>query len=160
MTIKHLPKWSASQGYPATSMKWLWFLMLSMSFTLVNAANYNEAEDTNKSNVSVASSATGYTGSGYVTGFTSEWSKISFEQSYSNPTTVRLDIRYANGTGSNITNLSIWQGSNTKVQDLVLAPTGSWNTWSTVQSVVFTIPAGYQGSKYQKFVECFCFSEY
>ncbi len=103
-----------------------------------------EAESANLASATTASTHAGYSGAGYVTGLTSEWSRITFERSYNELTPVKLDIRYANGSGSPITNLSVWQGSNTKIQDLSLPPTGAWSTWATA-TVTFNVPAGYQG---------------
>ncbi|MGB3547250.1 MAG: PA14 domain-containing protein [Saprospiraceae bacterium] len=104
-----------------------------------------EAESINRGNVSVASTHAGYSGTGYVTGMTSQWSHVGFERSYSSPAAVQVNIRYANGTSSNVTNLALYQGSS-KITDLVLPPTGSWSSWDVV-SVSFQMPVGYQGIK-------------
>ncbi|QGQ95175.1 carbohydrate-binding protein [Paenibacillus psychroresistens] len=106
------------------------------------ASTRYQAETSNLANVTVASTNTGYSGSGYVTGFTSQWSQIGFDKSVSSSIAAKLDIRYANATGGTVTNLSLFVGSN-KIQGLVLPVTASWSTWSTI-TVTFTIPAGYQ----------------
>ncbi len=133
------------------SIRFFWRLLAVALFLQVQAAwampelgpyRY-EAESMNLSNVTTASANTGYAGSGYVTGFTSEWSKISFDRSINNSTLARIDIRYANGTGSAVTNLALYVGSG-KIQDISLPTTANWSTWGTV-SVTFNLPAGYQG---------------
>lgn len=101
-----------------------------------------EAETANLANATVASTSSGYSGSGYVTGLTSEWSKISFDKSMDQTRQARMDIRYANATGASVTNLALYVGSD-KVQDLVFPTTSSWSSWATL-TVTFTIPVGYQ----------------
>ncbi len=102
-----------------------------------------EAETSNIGNATTSSVGGGYSGTGYVRGLTSQWSKVAFERSYNDPTLVRVDIRYANPTGSNVTNLALYQGS-AKVQDLSFPPTANGSTWATLP-VTFSMPAGYQG---------------
>ncbi|MEM1214177.1 MAG: PA14 domain-containing protein [Bacteroidota bacterium] len=104
-----------------------------------------ESENSNRGNVTVASTYSGYSGSGYLTNFTSEWSYSSFEASYNQPTPVNIIIRYANGTNTTFTNLDLYQGSG-KVADLSFPPTGGWDVWATL-TVPITIQAGYQGVK-------------
>ncbi|MFN7117842.1 MAG: carbohydrate-binding protein [Saprospiraceae bacterium] len=108
----------------------------------LSAATRYEAESANIGNVTVASTYAGYSGSGYVTNTTSEWSRIAMGVSNSQTQSAQLDIRFSNGNGSNITNLALYVGS-TKIQDLVFPNTTNWTTWSTL-TVYFTLPAGYQ----------------
>ncbi|MFN7117841.1 MAG: PA14 domain-containing protein [Saprospiraceae bacterium] len=121
-----------------------------IAFTTSNVSNpppptgeIYEAESINRANVTTATTYSGYSGAGYVTNFTSEWSYIKFERSYSQTTAVQLNIRYANGTGTTITNLELTQGSQ-KIADLSFPPTASWSTWE-VLSLTFNVPVGYQG---------------
>jgi hypothetical protein len=99
-----------------------------------NTTKY-EAEDMNKSNVSVSSANSGYTGTGYVTGFTSEWSSIHFGRSLDSNSTIEVKIRYANASGSTINHLGLYLG-NTKVKSLSLPTTASWSTWATLTETV------------------------
>ena len=98
-----------------------------------------EAESCNLWNCSVSSTYPGYSGTGYVTGLTSEWSRISFDKGVDATTPAQLEIRYANGDGDN-KSLEFWIGSQ-KIQDLVFPPTGSWSTWGTI-TITFDIPPG------------------
>jgi len=107
-----------------------------------NAQSRYEAETSNLGNATVAASYTGYSGSGYVTGLTSEWSRIQFDRSVQNNTTARIDIRYSNATGGTVTNLALYIGSS-RVQGLSFPTTSSWTTWQTL-SVTFPLAAGYQ----------------
>jgi hypothetical protein len=97
-----------------------------------------EAENGFNLNVTTSSANAGYSGSGYVTGMNNGNSETKFykgaDPSY--PLT-KLDIRYANGTGANVTNLELVIGSNHKVQDLVFPATANWTTWGII-TVVFT----------------------
>ncbi len=134
----------------ADSNRRLLFLFFSLLLTLwfsqtASAQDQYEAENSNRANVTVATQYAGYTGSGYVTNITNEWSYLSFDKSNNAIQTAQLDVRYANGTGSNVTNLAFYVGSQ-KVQDLVFPPTASWTDWQSL-SITFTLPAGYQGLK-------------
>jgi PA14 domain/Right handed beta helix region/Secretion system C-terminal sorting domain len=115
-----------------------------LAFTTTNApppsAIRYEAENCNNGNVSTASSVSGYSGSGYVQGLTSEWSRVAFERSYNNPTLVQVILRYNNPTGGPVNNLALYQGSQ-KIQNLSFPTTSGWSTIS----VTFNVPAGYQG---------------
>ncbi|GCE25148.1 hypothetical protein KDA_06320 [Dictyobacter alpinus] len=102
----------------------------------------HEAETTNLANATVESIHSGYSGSGYVTGLTSEWSKLTFDQGVNDDTLAQIDIRYANGTGATVSNLSLYVGSDL-IQKLSFPVTDGWDSWAT-QTVTFTIPGGYQ----------------
>ncbi|MEN1784458.1 MAG: Ig-like domain-containing protein [Bacteroidota bacterium] len=103
-----------------------------------------EAENMNRGNAQVSSACSGYSGTGYVTGFTSEWSTLKFEKSYSDVTPVLINIRYSNGTGQTINNIDLKQG-NVHVQTLSFPPTAGWNDYQILTSVPFNVAAGYQG---------------
>ena len=103
-----------------------------------------EAENLNRANTNVASSQSGYSGSGYLKDFTSEWSYARFEKSYNNITPSVINIRYSNGTGAAVTNIDLKVG-NAIIQDLTFPPTSGWGDWQVLQSVAFDVPAGYQG---------------
>lgn len=103
-----------------------------------------EAESINRGNANVASTESGYSGTGYVKDFTSEWSYVRFEQSYSDVTPAVLNIRYSNGTGQTITNIDLKQGSGI-VQNLSFPPTNGWGDWQILTTNPFNIAAGYQG---------------
>ena len=145
MTIKSLPKCSSLQVLPGSMMRLLVLIVLCVSFTSANAVDFFEAENANKANVNVSTSYSGYTGSGYVTNIISEWSYVSFDKSNPQTQGAQLAIRYANGTGGNVTNLALYIGSQIE-QNLTFPPTASWSDWSTLV-VNFTLPAGYQGIK-------------
>ncbi|MEN1783648.1 MAG: carbohydrate-binding protein [Bacteroidota bacterium] len=102
-----------------------------------------EAENLNYGNVVQQSDIAGYSGSGYLTQFNSEWSYAKFENSYSEVTTAQINFVYNNATGANVTNINLKVGSQI-VQNLVFPPTAS-TTWSVLTSQEFQIPAGYQG---------------
>lgn len=118
------------------------FMLLTTGSLIAQETTRYEAENTNLSNASVATTYSGYTGSGYVTGLTSEWSKISFDKGVPSETSSQLVIRYSNGTGAAFTNLALYIGSQ-RIQGLTFPATASWSTWSTI-SVNFVIPGGYQ----------------
>ena len=127
----------------AQRKSWIVFLFLLHFIAVSHAQDVYEAESypVNLGNASVASSESGYNGSGYVTNITSEWSEVKFGKSNGQTQPAQLAIRYSNGSGGNITNLGFKVGSQS-IQTLSFPPTGSWSTWDVIL-VDFTFPAGY-----------------
>ena len=80
----------------------------------------------------VATDHSGYTGSGFVGGYTDVNkgnAATTFTVSSSKAGNGTANLRYANGTGVAMT-LSLYAGG-TKVRQLSLAPTANWDTWGT-----------------------------
>lgn len=91
----------------------------------------------------------GYTGTGYVGGFTDAnkgAASASFAISASSAGTAPLTLRYANGTGAARTVSLVVNGST---QQITLPATADWNTWgSSAQSVTLTAGANTVAVKY------------
>ncbi|GAA1667364.1 hypothetical protein GCM10009765_16030 [Fodinicola feengrottensis] len=80
----------------------------------------------------MATDHTGYTGSGFVGGYTDTNkgnATTSFAVSSSSASMASVALRYANGTGVNMT-LSLYV-NGTKQQQISLSSPGDWNTWGT-----------------------------
>ncbi|MGW1466986.1 CBM35 domain-containing protein [Streptomyces sp. NPDC002308] len=80
----------------------------------------------------VSTEHSGYTGTGFVGGFTDAHkgaASVSFAVQSSAAGAGSLSLRYANGTGAAMT-LSLYV-NGAKVRQVSLAPTASWDTWST-----------------------------
>jgi alpha-glucosidase (family GH31 glycosyl hydrolase) len=98
-----------------------------------------EAEQLARSGLGVATDHTGYTGSGFVAGFQGAGDSLSATVDVATPGTYQFDARYANslaGDGQNTTRtltLSVDGGASRTVS---LPPTGSWDSWSLVNSAV------------------------
>ncbi|WP_369373184.1 CBM35 domain-containing protein [Promicromonospora sp. Populi] len=101
-----------------------------------------EAEQASRSGGAVvATEHTGYSGSGFVGGYTdgnkgAATTTFTVTASTSGPHT--LALRYANGTGSAKTLTLLVDGA---AQQVTLQPTASWSTWAT-QNAVVTLSAG------------------
>jgi len=79
----------------------------------------------------------GYSGSGYVGGFTDPHkgtAAVTFWVNQSATGTASLSLRYANGTGATMT-LSLYAGG-VKVRQLSLPATANWDTWATATEQV------------------------
>ncbi|WP_405014708.1 carbohydrate-binding protein [Kitasatospora sp. NBC_01539] len=90
----------------------------------------------------VAGDHTGYTGSGFVGGFTDGnkgAAKTSFTVQASAAGAATVTVRYANGTGSAQTLSLLVNG--TKVRQISLPATANWDTWATSEQTV-TLNAG------------------
>lgn len=114
----------------------VFLFILVVAHSMVSAQVYGpptryEAE-TGFNSVTTASTYTGYSGTGYVTGFTFTGAETKFDKNISSSTPSKIDIRYANGTGATVTNVAFYIGSSQKIADLVFPPTASWSTWSTI----------------------------
>ncbi|MEU3492862.1 CBM35 domain-containing protein [Kitasatospora cineracea] len=85
----------------------------------------------------VAADHAGYTGSGFVGGFTDGnkgTAKTSFTVQAATATTATLAVRYANGTGSAKTLTLLVNG--TAAGQVTLPATANWDTWATVRQDV------------------------
>lgn len=96
----------------------------------------------------VATEHTGYTGSGFVGGYTdgnkgTATTTFAVTAATSGPHT--LGLRYANGTGSAKTLTLLVDGA---AQQVTLQPTASWSTWAT-QNAVVTLSAGSHSVAYR-----------
>lgn len=90
----------------------------------------------------VANDHTGFSGTGFVGGFTdgnAGSASVTFKVRVATAGAKDLTFRYANGTGSART-LSLYDGS-TRLTQLSLPATASWDTWSTVTHAA-TLGAG------------------
>lgn len=79
----------------------------------------------------------GYGGDGFVGGFTDAnrpYAAVSFDVAPSVAGNYRLDIRYANGTGSQRT-LTLWNNDQA-LGDIVFAPTAGWAAWGSASTEV------------------------
>ncbi|HTJ31843.1 MAG TPA: carbohydrate-binding protein [Dactylosporangium sp.] len=76
----------------------------------------------------VATDHSGYTGSGFVAGFT-DGNKGTAATTFTVPAASQLVLRYANGTGSTMT-LSLYV-NGVKLRQIQLPATANWDTWST-----------------------------
>ncbi|WP_433089370.1 carbohydrate-binding protein [Dactylosporangium sp. CA-052675] len=81
----------------------------------------------------VATDHGGYTGTGFVGGFT-DANKGSASVGFTVPATSSLTLRYANGTGAAMT-LSLYTGG-VKLRQISLPATANWDTWSTATEPV------------------------
>ena len=103
-----------------------------------------EAEGLDLNGLSVASDHSGYTGSGFVAGFTDSGDSVSFQVKAATAGTYELATRYANATGGDgkdvTRTLSVSAGGGTAAT-LSLPTTADWNTWA-VATVPVTLKAG------------------
>ncbi|HEV3171248.1 MAG TPA: CBM35 domain-containing protein, partial [Actinocrinis sp.] len=99
----------------------------------VTAATVYEAENASLSGGAVvATDHTGYTGTGFVAGYTDTnkgTADTTFTVNAPNAGTYALTLRYSNGTGSTMT-LSLYTNSS-KLKQITLPVTADWNTWTT-----------------------------
>ncbi|HEV3171025.1 MAG TPA: carbohydrate-binding protein, partial [Actinocrinis sp.] len=80
----------------------------------------------------VATDHSGYTGTGFVAGYTDTnkgTADTTFTINAPNAGTYTLTLRYSNGTGSTMT-LSLYTNSS-KLKQITLPGTADWNTWTT-----------------------------
>jgi hypothetical protein len=92
---------------------------------------------------------TGFTGSGFVGGFTdAHKGAAAVTAAVSIPTAASYDLslRYANGTGSAKT-LSLYR-AGTKVQQVTLPPSANWDSWSDLHTTL-SLPAGSNSLSYR-----------
>ncbi|WP_329229215.1 carbohydrate-binding protein [Streptomyces sp. NBC_01460] len=85
----------------------------------------------------VSTDHSGYTGSGFVGGFTDAHkgaASVSFGVTAQAAGTGSVALRYANGTGATMT-LSLYV-NGVKVRQVGLAPTANWDTWATQRETV------------------------
>ena len=81
----------------------------------------------------VATDHAGYTGSGFVAGYT-DAHKGTAATTFTAGVASRLDLRYANGTGSTMT-LSLYV-NGTRLRQVQLPATANWDTWATSSEAV------------------------
>ncbi|MGW4803265.1 carbohydrate-binding protein [Kitasatospora sp. NPDC004272] len=107
------------------------------------ASTVLEAESAaNTGGAAVAADHAGYTGTGFVGGFTDAnkgAAKTSFTVQAPSAGTATLAIRYANGTGSAKTLTLLVNGAT--AGQVTLPATANWDSWATVQQTV-TLKAG------------------
>ncbi|WP_432104528.1 CBM35 domain-containing protein [Streptomyces sp. bgisy091] len=85
----------------------------------------------------VSTDHTGFTGSGFVGGFTDAnkgSASVSFGVSSAEAGAGSVSLRYANGTGATMT-LSLYVNGS-KVRQVSLPPTANWDTWATRRETV------------------------
>jgi hypothetical protein len=103
-----------------------------------------EAEDLSYQGLAVATDHSGYTGSGFLAGFTATGAALSAEVNVGSTGTYQFDARYANATGGDgqsttrTLTLSVDGGA---ARTLSLPVTGSWDTWS-VATASLSLAAG------------------
>ncbi|BCJ78092.1 hypothetical protein CS0771_76360 [Catellatospora sp. IY07-71] len=86
---------------------------------------------------SVATDHPGFTGSGFVGGYTDGNkgnANTSFTVNVTNAGAATVTVRYANGTGANMT-LSLYV-NGTKLRQISLPATANWDTWGTIAEAV------------------------
>lgn len=88
-----------------------------------------EAENAIKTNVSVNTNHTGYTGTGFVDSFADPGDEVTFQVQVGSDSNYSLAFRYANNTGYTATKHIYIDGSY--VGTLSMANLSSWDTWST-----------------------------
>ncbi|WP_051815523.1 right-handed parallel beta-helix repeat-containing protein [Glycomyces tenuis] len=102
------------------------------------ASSAYEAEDAALSGgAAVETEHAGYTGSGYVGGFTDAnkgSAAVTFTVAAASAGTGELELRYANGTGVDMT-LSLYV-DGTRARQLTLPSPGGWDAWGTVTAPV------------------------
>jgi subtilase family serine protease len=116
-------------------------MMLGLSAT-ASAAVYEAEIGALSGGAAVQTDHTGYTGTGFVGGFTDANkgnAQIAFAVSAATAGSNTLGLRYANGTGSSRT-LSLYV-NGTKIKQTTLAATANWDTWAT-QNETVTLNAG------------------
>jgi hypothetical protein len=97
----------------------------------------------------VASDHSGYTGSGFVAGYTDSHkatAATTFTVRIAKAGTVPVSLRYANGTTATMT-LSVYVGSHRQAQ-LSLPPTAGWDDWNT-KSTDMPMAAGNNSVSYR-----------
>ncbi|GLX68209.1 CBM35 domain-containing protein [Paenibacillus glycanilyticus] len=118
-------------------------LQLPFSAAVSAASQTYEAESASRSGgVVVATDHTGYTGSGFVGGYTDANkgnAATAFAVSAGAAGSYTTAVRYANGTGSAKT-LSLYV-NGTKVKQISLPATADWNSWTT-QTETVSLNAG------------------
>lgn len=118
-------------------------LQLPYSAAVSAASQTYEAESaTREGGVVIAADHTGYTGTGFVGGYTDANkgnAATTFTVSASAAGSYTTAVRYANGTGSAKT-LSLYV-NGTKLKQMSLPATADWNSWTT-QTETVTLNAG------------------
>ncbi|MDH2414395.1 TIM-barrel domain-containing protein [Nocardioides sp. CER19] len=103
-----------------------------------------EAENMRLQGPGIAKDHGGYTGSGFVAGFSGVGDSIGFQTTSAQAATYDLDLRYANSTGGdgqNTTRTLTVAVDGGSPRTISLPPTGSWDTWK-VTTVPLSLPAG------------------
>lgn len=93
-----------------------------------------EAEKGIKTNVSVNTDHTGYTGDGFVDAFADEGDEVTFQIHAATEDTYYLDFKYANNTGYTATRHIYVDGTDAGI--LSMQNLGSWDTWDTASMSV------------------------
>ena len=120
-------------------------LVATGSIAQTAAGMYYEAEDgtlwgsTVSTRASSNSNHTGYTGTGFADSFEADGAAVTFRVNGKTAGTYAAALRYANGGGEAKT-LSLY-ANGTFVGKLTFAPTGSWDSWATV-NVTLPLAAG------------------
>lgn len=120
-------------------------LVATGSIAQTAAGMYYEAEDgtlwgsTVSTRASSNSNHTGYTGTGFADSFEADGAAVTFRVNGKTAGAYAASLRYANG-GSEAKTLSLY-ANGTFVRKLTFAPTGSWDTWATV-NVTLPLAAG------------------
>ncbi|MGW6278778.1 CBM35 domain-containing protein [Kribbella sp. NPDC055071] len=104
-------------------------LTFLLARTAAAAVRTIEAESATLSGGAVVETEhTGYSGTGYVGGFTDAHKGTAAVSATVNAGTYQITLRYANGTGSDKT-LSLYIGA-TRLQQVTLPATASWTSWA------------------------------
>lgn len=120
-------------------------LVATGSIAQTAAGMYYEAEDgtlwgsTVSTRASSNSNHTGYSGTGFADSFEADGAAVTFRVNGKTAGAYAASLRYANG-GSEAKTLSLY-ANGTFVRKLTFAPTGSWDTWATV-NVTLPLAAG------------------
>ena len=120
-------------------------LVATGSIAQTAAGMYYEAEDgtlwgsTVSTRASSNSNHMGYSGTGFADSFEADGAAVTFRVNGKTAGAYAVSLRYANG-GSEAKTLSLY-ANGTFVRKLTFAPTGSWDTWATV-NVTLPLAAG------------------
>lgn len=144
MTLTRKPD---HQGLSLLLLLLLLWLGIACALVLGFAANagaavYQAESAALAGGATVQTDHTGYTGTGFVGGFTDANkgnAQIAFTVNAATAGSATLGLRYANGTGSART-LSLYLNGS-KVMQTMLGATADWNTWTT-QNETVTLNAG------------------
>jgi len=117
--------------------------------TVTASATYEAENAALSGGAVIATDHTGYTGTGFVAGYTDTNkgnADTTFTANAATTGTYTLALRYSNGTGSTMT-LSLYL-AGTKLKQILLPATADWNTWTTETETV-SLTAGNNAIAYK-----------
>ncbi|MES2657729.1 MAG: glycoside hydrolase family 3 C-terminal domain-containing protein [Verrucomicrobiota bacterium] len=88
-----------------------------------------EAENAKLAGVHAATNQKGFSGTGFVTGFTALGASTTFNVASASPAFTNVSLRYSNGTGRTQT-LGVYVNGS-RLAQTILPPTAGWDSWKT-----------------------------